>query len=212
MEPLHTRERKALDEAIGKRGERAFAPFLGGQKDEAQRSVEAARFAEQLGRAEQHRRVAIVPAGVHDSAALRFVFAVAALFDAQRVHIGSLRDRPGATAATRTCDGACSAHALNDFVEPKLLELCGDERRRPQRFEAEFRMAMQFAPSTCHLALQGFKVGHATSSFPRRRNAIKYRRPRVGAGELRVYFAFSAATTSSSIFLASPNSIRLFSL
>ena len=33
-----------------------------------------------------------------------------------------------------------------------------------------------------------------------------------GAGELRVYFAFSAATTSSSIFFASPNSIRLFSL
>jgi hypothetical protein len=140
------------------------------------------------------------------------VFAVAALFDAQRVHIGSQRDRPGATAATQTCDNACSAHALNDFVEPKLPELCGDERRRPQLFEAEFRMAMQLAPPTRHLALQGFKVCHATSSFPRRHNAIKYRRLRVRAGELRVYFAFRAATTSSMVFLASPNSIRLFSL
>lgn len=60
-------EGKALYQAVVEHRQRALSPFLRRLEDEAHDAVETALLGQELGRTEQHRRVAVMAAGMHDS-------------------------------------------------------------------------------------------------------------------------------------------------
>src|SRR3546814_17800825 len=66
--------------------------LLGGLEDEGDATIEIARLGEVLGGAQQHRRVAVVTAGVHLALVPRAVVEAVELLDMQGVHIGAQAD------------------------------------------------------------------------------------------------------------------------
>ena len=85
--------------------------------------------ASSLGRPEQHGRVAVMAAGVHDAGILRAIGLVSLLGDAQGIHVRPERDRPIAAAAFQRADDARAADAFDDLVEAEFPQLW--RRRRP---------------------------------------------------------------------------------
>jgi hypothetical protein len=84
---------KALEEAVLDHGACAADAFLGGLEDEVHRAVEMPRPGEVFRRAEEHRGVAVVAAGVH-AAVVRGLVAEAVRFpDRQRIHVRAQPDR-----------------------------------------------------------------------------------------------------------------------
>lgn len=60
-------EGKALHQAIVEHRQRALSPFLRRLEDEAHGAVETALPGQKLGRTKQHRRVAVMAAGMHET-------------------------------------------------------------------------------------------------------------------------------------------------
>jgi hypothetical protein len=57
---------------------------------------EIARLGQIFGGAEQHRRMAVVAAGVHPAGMPRRIGKPGFFLDRQRIHVGAQRDRPAA--------------------------------------------------------------------------------------------------------------------
>ncbi len=104
--------------------------------------------------AEQHRRVAVVAAGVHLARHLRCVRDAGFLGDVKRVEVGAQADRIAAVgaAAGAMAKDADDARAGETGVnlESERGELVGDERARDRLLERGFRMRMDLVPPGLH--------------------------------------------------------------
>ena len=135
MQAVDLVEREPLQQAVSEHGERALAPFLRRLEDEANGAVEPAFLSQDLRRTEQHRRVAVMAAGMHDARVLRAIGHVRLFGDAQGVHIGPKRDRPVAIAALQRADDARAANTFDNVIKPNSRSL--RRRRCDVRFSSK---------------------------------------------------------------------------
>ena len=108
---------------------RARPAFLGRLKDEHDRAVELAVFGEVLRRAQQHRGMAVVSAGVHSSFVLRAMFERVEFVDGQRVHVGTQADGARAVPRFKTPTTPVFPKPAMYFDAPSF-EIFGDQFRR----------------------------------------------------------------------------------
>ena len=139
--------RKALEQAFLDHDLSAAAALFRGLKNEVYGAVEIARLGEVAAAAEQHRRVAIMPAGVHTTIVLRAVRHIAELVHWQAVHVGAQPDRaPARTPAPLDdADYASLGETAVIFDAPggKLLR---NDVRGAFFMEAELGMRVQVTP------------------------------------------------------------------
>ena len=94
---------------------RAGLPFLGGLEDEVNGAGKIRRRRQVLGRAQQHRRVAVMAAGMHLVGHRRGVVEVVLFLQVQRIHVGAQPDRllAGAPALERADHAGLGQPAMN---------------------------------------------------------------------------------------------------
>ena len=95
-------------------------------------------------RAQQHRRMTVVTAGVHLARHRGFVGAVRRFRHGQRIHVGAQADGPCPVANLKRADDTGPGQAAVNAY-PRFLEMPGDDIARPDLLEPEFRMGMQIA-------------------------------------------------------------------
>ncbi len=110
-------EQPVLDHGLG-----AATAFLGRLEDEVHRAVEVARGREVLGGAQQHRRVAVMAAGMHAALVLAAMVEGVVLVHRQRIHVGAQPDGARIVADADGADHAGLADAGRDLAAP-FLEL-----------------------------------------------------------------------------------------
>jgi len=146
--------REALEQSLLHHDLAAATAFLGGLEDHVGSAVEVARLGEVARRAEQHRGMAIVAAGVHASCVLRLVLEGVALVHRQAIHVGAQSD--GAPARL-LFPGDDSDHAgfreAAMHLDAPAGELVRHEVRRAVLVEGELRMRMNVAPHRGELAV-----------------------------------------------------------
>ena len=163
--------------------------LLGGLKDElhvARQRVAHPR--ENAGGPQQHGRMGVVPAGVHDARNLRGVGQARLLLHGEGVHIRAQAHRwphvrPAARAPQQPQD-AVAPHAAPD-LKPQLLQYPRDELRRPLLAPAQLRVAMD-RPAPLHdpievpehLSFDPLMLFHMTSSPPSSRRSSSPREAR----------------------------------
>ncbi len=122
----------------------AAIAFLARLEDEMHGAFEIARLGEVARRAEQHRRVPVMAAGMHLSVMRRAVRELVRLLHRQAVHIGPQPDRAQRVAAPDRADdpglGQPAMHLAAIFGE-----LLGDDIAGPLLGEAEFGMGVDIA-------------------------------------------------------------------
>ena len=92
MDGVGALDGKALEHAVVDHRLRPGAAFLRWLEAEDERAVEFPIFSEPARRAEQHRRMAVVTAGVHPAGRDGGIFGAARLQDRQGVHVGAQED------------------------------------------------------------------------------------------------------------------------
>ena len=85
---------EALDQPVLDHRLAAAAAFLGRLEDDHRRAVEIPRLGEIARRAEEHRGVAVMAAGMHPPVDRRGVGLAGRLAQRQRVHVGAQADHP----------------------------------------------------------------------------------------------------------------------
>ena len=96
---VHGAHRKSLEEAFFDHHPAAALVLLGRLENEIDGAVEVALPRERRGRAQQHRRVAVMAARVHLALDFRRVRDAGFLVDVQRIEVGAQADRAGAGSA-----------------------------------------------------------------------------------------------------------------
>ena len=132
--------------------------------------------AEQLGRADEHRHVQIVAAGVHRTRHRGRVLQARLLLHRQRIHVAAQQHRAARPAAAQHGDDRGQVAAGRDLqrqpgqrVENALL--------RPGQLQADFRIAMQLPPERDDVvADRADLIGERGSCLNRHRNAFRTRR------------------------------------
>ena len=135
---------KALEQALLDHQLCAAGVFLGGLEDQVQRAGEVDVVREVVRRGEQHRRVAIVAAGVHDAVVRAGPRLAAGFLDRQRVHVGAQAEPARAAAARQLADDAGGRQPAVHGVAPGFQPL-GDDLRGAVFGQAEFGVAVQVA-------------------------------------------------------------------
>ena len=133
-------EQPVLDHRIG-----AALTLLRRLKDEMHGAVEIARFREIARRAEQHRRVPVMAAGVHAAVVLRPVRKGVGFENRQAIHIGPQPDRARRVADPQPSDEAGLADAAM-HLDPKALELFGHKVGGALLLKAQFGVSVDVAP------------------------------------------------------------------
>ncbi len=151
---------KALEHAVIDHRLRAGAAFFRRLEAEDERSIERPGLREMAGRPEQHRRVAVMSAGVHASGRGGGVFGAARLRDRQSVHVGAdenapVRARRRALGAVQDAENAGLADAFDNLVEPEGAEPLGDQARGARQIVGQLGMTMEIAPPFGQLRDQG---------------------------------------------------------
>ena len=125
------------------RGRPAGKVLLRGLKNELDRLLEQCRmFLEQHGGAQQHRGMAIMPAGVHTPLDLGRVLDAGLFGDGQRVDVGPQRDGLSRTCFKPCGDAMYAADLFGRFVS-QLAQLTGDEPSGLFFVVGEFRIRVQ---------------------------------------------------------------------
>jgi hypothetical protein len=147
VQPEDRVTREALEEAVGDHALRAAAGagLLGRLEHEVHGAAEVARARELLRRAQQHRGVAVVPAGMHHAVVHALPGPPRRFADRQRVHVGAQRHAARAAAHVQRAHHAVPAHAARDVPAP-LLQPAGHELGRGRLLERELGVAVQVAP------------------------------------------------------------------
>ena len=141
----HGVARVARKEAVVHHLHGATEAFFGGLEDEVERAREAAVIGQLLGRREQHRRVAVVPAGMHQAVVATRVGLAAFFDDGQRVHVGADAQRALAAAATQRADDARATEADVDLIAHGA-QLVGHQRAGAVFLEADLGVAVDVSP------------------------------------------------------------------
>src|SRR6185312_13241949 len=111
-------------------------------KDEMHCAVEIGQSRAGTGRGERHGRVAVMPAGMHDTGHAGDMLCAALFADRQGVDIGPYADAAPAGAAAQGPDHPRPCKAAM-HLQSKPIELGGDELRGLALVEGELRMTMQ---------------------------------------------------------------------
>ncbi len=85
----HRIDGEAFEKLIRDHGLGSCAAFFGRLEDEDNSAIELAVLGEMLGRAEQHRGVSVVAAGVHTPGMGRTVLERVDFLNRERIHIGA---------------------------------------------------------------------------------------------------------------------------
>src|SRR5438067_444797 len=101
------------------------SPILRRLEDEMHGAVEIARLREIARRAQQHRRVSVMAAGMHAPGVLRAMREGVAFEDRQTIHVGAQPDRARRVADPETPDDAGLADAAM-HLDAKAFEPLGD--------------------------------------------------------------------------------------
>ena len=110
-------------------------------------------------RAEQHRGVTVVPAGVHLAGNNRAIFAPRRLLDEQSVHVGAQADGAVAPAPpVNRGDDPAAADPLDDFIDAPLAQFSRHQPRGARDVEAGFRVAMDIAADFDEFRFVGLQV------------------------------------------------------
>ena len=129
----------------------AAAPALFGRlEDQMHGALEIPGRGEVSGGAEQHRRVAVMTAGVHLAVMGRAVGEIVHLLDRQRVHIGAQPDRGRGVAAPDRADDPGSGEPAIDLAAV-FGELCRDQVRGALLGEGELGMGVDVAADRSQL-------------------------------------------------------------
>ncbi len=131
------------------------AQFLARLKYDGNPSTERARGAQMPGRAQQHRRVPIVSAGMHFARYARGISGTRFLEDGKGIHIGAQAECRAIAQAPG--DGPNDARAANPgchFVAAEFPQLLRHKGCRRMGVEVKFRIGVQFAPPTRDLRLK----------------------------------------------------------
>ena len=148
----------------------AAAAFFGGLEDHHNGTVEIAGLGEILRRAQQHRSVAIMAAGVHGVCGLGGILQTGFFVDRQRVHIGAQPDDLASRVgfALDHAYNAGAANARDHFVAAEFLELFLDQRAGAVGLKQDFRVFVQIASPRGDLCLKFGKTvfdGHGSFSL-----------------------------------------------
>ena len=126
-------------------------PLLGRLEEEDDRAGQRrAQRHEDLGRAEEHRGVRVVAAGVHDSLGRAAVRHVVLLGDRQRVHVGAQGDDTAGPAAAQDADDTGAGHRVA-HLEAERPQLVGDELPGALLAVAQLGVGVEVAPHRHHL-------------------------------------------------------------
>ncbi len=99
-------------------------------------------IAEQLGRAQQHRHVAVVPAGVHDARHFRGELEAGLFLDRQAIHLSPKRYEGAVGPAGDLGDHSVPRHTVPVGYGP-LVQIAADSPRRRRLLVAELRPLVQ---------------------------------------------------------------------
>jgi len=109
---------------------------------------------QQPGRAGQHGRVQVVPAGVHDPLDGRGIRKPGALRDRQRVHVPAEQDRPAGLAAAQYRGHRAERPAPAD-LQREPVESVQHLALRPGQIQADLRIAVNGVPQLGNVAADG---------------------------------------------------------
>ncbi len=140
-------EQPVLDHRLG-----AAAALFGRLEDEVHGALEVALLRQHLGRAQQHRGVAVMAAGMHAARVGRAVLEVVGLVHRQAVHVGAKPDRLHRVALAQGADQAGLAQAARHFETP-FLQLRGHDVGGSVLLVGELGMGMDIAADGGNLAL-----------------------------------------------------------
>ena len=141
----HRVAREAAEQVVLEHRARAAQSFFGRLEDEVDRAVEVARLGEIARRAEQHRGVPVMAAGMHHARPGRLVRHLVRLEDRQRVHVGAQPDRDRPIALAQHADHAGPADAAM-HLDAERLELLRHDVGGAVLGEPDLRMRMEVAP------------------------------------------------------------------
>ncbi len=145
---------EAFEQPVLQHLQRAADALFGRLEDEVDGAVEVPRFRQVLGRAQQHRGVAVMAAGVHLAGVLAGVRQVRRFQDRQRVHVGAQADRCLPVAVAQDADDACLADAAMD-LDPPFLQLAGHQVGGAVLFQAELGVRVDVAADGGQFVLVG---------------------------------------------------------
>ena len=112
--------RKALEQAVGHHSQGAGAALLGRLEDQHDGAVELRMQGQVPRRSQQHRRVAVVAAGMHSARVTAGVVETVVLFHRQRIHVGAQADGALALAPLKNANNACAPHTSHHRNAPTL--------------------------------------------------------------------------------------------
>ena len=125
--------------------------FFGRLENEIDRTVKIPCFGQILRRTQQHRRMAIMPTGMHPTGYLRSMFEFVQFLHWQGIHIGAQANRRmTVTVTTQNTHNTGFAHAAM-HLNAKGFELFSNKIRRPDFFIGDFWMRMQKMPPATHV-------------------------------------------------------------
>ena len=150
--------RKAFEQSLLHHHAAATLVLLRRLKNEIRGAVEIAPDAQRLRRGEQHRRVAIVAAGVHPAWIARNVGDAGLLVDVQSVEIGAQRDRVRAVARTQDADDA-GLRKPRMNLEAERVELVRDECAGRDFLECGFGICVQVMAPCAHVDVERSDFG-----------------------------------------------------
>jgi hypothetical protein len=141
-----------LEQAVLDHRLAAATAFLRGLEDEVHGALEVAALAQHLGRAEQHRGVAIMAAGMHAARVLRAMLEIVPLVHRQAVHVGSQANSFQRVALAQGSDQAGLAQPARHLEAP-FGELGGDDVGGARLLVGELGMGVDVATDVGDLAL-----------------------------------------------------------
>ncbi len=113
-------------------------------------SVEIAPLSQSLGSTEQHRRMAIMSTGMHQTRGLAGIGQICLLMNGKRVDIGTNADRLPARSIRQSPDDPGFRKSSRDLVS-QSLELPRNDLGSPFLLEPQFRVGMKVMPQCCQL-------------------------------------------------------------
>ncbi len=156
VHPVNLLDLPAIQQPVLDHGLAAAAAFFRGLEDDDGRAVKVTRLRKIPRGAEQHRRVAVMTAGVHAAFRFRRVRLVGLFEDRQRIHVGAQADHLAAAvaASANDADHARPAYPGDYFVEAESAQLFGNGRGRPVDLVEDLRVLVQVMPPSDDVVLE----------------------------------------------------------
>ena len=136
--------RKTLEQAVGHHRQGTGAALFGRLEDQHDGAVELRMQGQVPRRSQQHRRMAVVAAGMHSARVLAGMGEAVVLFHRQRIHVGAQTDGALALAALQNAHNTGAPDASHHRNTPTLQQL-GHTGGRALFGKAQLRMCVQVA-------------------------------------------------------------------